>query len=121
MSSFGSSSFKVVIDDKFFPGVFMDSDGINRYAATAFFASRAQLVTMLDYVAVVTPKRALGTKNIVLHIDVGTTHTLTVPGHSGQAYVYTAALVKCEPKGYAPWGTFYMADLEFAISSDVTP
>lgn len=121
MSSFGTTQFRVHLDDKYFPSPFMDSDGSNHYQATVLVESRAAIKALMDAVAIVTPKRALGTKTTVFHFEVGDDDTLTVPGHAGQLYSYAAVLIKCEPKGYGVWGAFYTADCEWLLAGDITP
>ena len=62
MSSFSGVPFRVKIDDKMYPPVFMDSEGINRYKATVFLANRTNVETMHALQSVATFRRALGSK-----------------------------------------------------------
>lgn len=121
MSSFGSASFKVKVDDKAFPAVTLGEDGIPRYSATVFVDSRSDAVYLLNKVAIVTPKRAVGSKAVSLHIDAGSTGTLSVPSDAGELLAYTAALISCTPRGNAVYANAYWIDCEWIISSDITP
>lgn len=110
------------MDQNDFPGVTRDQEGITRYAATILVTGRTNANALMDKIAMVTARRALGSRSVKMHIEVGNTGTLSVPAHAGSLKSYTAAIVKCDPVADGRYTAgYYWMDCEWIIESDITP
>lgn len=117
LSSFGDTSFAVIAQQGFWPGLEPDANGLDHYRASVLLTSKDDLQALKDmYTLPSRMERPLGSLGVVFNVEAGFgSETLTVPSEIGDVETYTAVLIAIKPTFHGRTPGHFRADVDFVI------